>query len=355
MVHKIYYKGGGNMLENARYKDKKALVQYDLSIDIFKNYNFNLEDIIPVRKVFILITDQGNKILKKVDYDAKELEFIYSGLEYIKNNSFNRVFDFILTNEGKPYLIWNENIYFVMNLIEGRESEYSNPLDIITASKGIGELHKACEGFRHENKTRFTCGKTIENFKRKLQEMELFKNIAMLTEVKSEFDEIFLENYNYYVNQIEDSIKVLEKSSFYKLCSQEDKIVLCHHDLAHHNILIKDEEAYFVDFDYSVIDLKVHDLCNFMNKVEKRVAYDIEKSKLIIDNYCLNNELSKNELEVLYGMLIFPQDIYNILKEYYTRIKEWDYSIFLDKLIKKNDFKEDREEFLELFKNKIIG
>ncbi|MEA4828079.1 MAG: hypothetical protein VB130_15890 [Clostridium sp.] len=65
------------MLENVRYKDKKALVQYDLSIDIFKNYNFNLEDIIPVRKVFILITDQGNKILKKVDNDSKELEFIY--------------------------------------------------------------------------------------------------------------------------------------------------------------------------------------------------------------------------------------------------------------------------------------
>jgi CotS family spore coat protein len=343
------------MLENVRFKDKKALAEYDLNIDLFNFYDFKIIDIIAVRKVYILITDKGNKILKKLNYGIDELEFIHSGLEYAKNNSFQRVFNFVMTREGKPYVLWGKNVYCVMDLINGRESEYANPIDVHIASKGLGQLHKACEGFRYNNKTRYTCGKTIDNFKRRLQEMDLFKNIARITEDKNEFDTIFLDNVNYYKTQMEESIRLLEGSSFYKLCSQEDKIVLCHNDLAHHNILIKEEEAYFVDFDYSIIDLRVHDLCNFINKVGKGSAYDIEEAKSIINDYCMHNELSGKELQVLYGLLMFPQDVYTICKDYYTRKKDWEYGMFLDRLIKKNDFKEDRREFLEKFKDDILN
>ncbi|PRR70788.1 CotS family spore coat protein [Clostridium thermopalmarium] len=338
------------MLENIRFKDKKALIQYDLNIDIFKNYNFIVEDVIPVRKVFILITNKGNKILKRLNYGIEDLEFIQQGVDYIKKRFFDRVFNYELTKEGKAYVVWKKHIYTVMDLIEARESEYTNPIDVNIASRGLGELHKASEGFRYKNKARYACGNTINSFKRKLEEMELFKNIAILGEDKTEFDNIFLENIDYYKKQIEESIKILEKSNFYKLCSEEDKVVLCHHDLAHHNILIKDEKAYFVDFDYSIIDLKIHDLCNFINKVEKFSAYDIENANRIIENYCESNDIDKRELEVLYGMLVFPQDFYNISKAYYTRTKEWDYDTFLEKLIKKNNFKNDREEFLEKFR-----
>ncbi|MCY6485584.1 CotS family spore coat protein [Clostridium aestuarii] len=341
------------MLQNVKIRDKKELVKYNLCVNIFKRFNFKVEDVIPVRKVFILITDQGNKILKKINYDIDELEFIYAGIKYIRNNGFDRVFEYTLTKDNKIYTICNKDLYCVMDLIEGRESEYSNPIDIAIASQGLGELHKACEGFRYNGKTRCVYGNTIDSFKRKLYEMELFKNIASLSEKKSEFDDIFLDNVDYYKDKIKDSINILEKSSFYKLCSQEDKKILCHHDLAHHNILIKEDKSYFVDFDYCIIDLKVHDLCNFINKAEKKSAYDIEFTNTIIENYCMYNELNKKELEVLYGMLTFPQDFYTISKQYYTRTKEWEYKVFLQRLIKKNEFKEDKEEFLKKFKDNI--
>ena len=338
------------MLENVRFKDKKALIQYDLDIDIFNNFTFLVEDIIPVRKVFILITNEGNKILKKIDFTVDDINFIYSGLEYIRKNSFHRVFSFVLNKEGKPYFTWNNKTYCVMDLINARESEYSNPLDIETCSRAIGELHKASEGFKSSSSIRLQCGKAINNFKRKLQELELFKNLAEINDEKSEFDKIFIDGFEYYRNQILKSIDIIEKSSYFKLCSEEDKIVLCHHDLAHHNILIKEDEAYFVDFDYSVIDLKVHDLCNFINKIEKTCAYDIDKTRIVLKNYSITNSINKQELEVLYGLLTFPQDIFNIMKAYYTRTKDWNYVLFLEKLIKKNSFKKDREEYLNLYK-----
>ncbi|KGM98398.1 spore coat protein [Clostridium novyi A str. 4552] len=342
------------MLQNVRYKDKKALVEYDLNLKMFETYDFKIEDIIPVRKVYILITNKGNKILKKVDCSIDELNFINSGINYINKNSFHRVFNFTKTKDEEVYVIWNKNIYCVMDLIDGRESEYSNPLDVMVVSRGLGQLHKACEGFRYKNKIRYLCGTTIDTFKRKSEELKIFKNVVKLIKNKTEFDEIFMDNVDYYIGEIDRAINVLEKSNFYKLCSEEDKIILCHHDLAHHNVLIKDEEAYFVDFDYSIIDLKVHDLCNFINKVEKRSAYNFDELQFILNNYYKHNNLTKTEMEVLYGMIIFPQDFYTVVKAYYTRSKDWSYDVFLDKLIKKNGLKQDKREFLEKFRTEMI-
>lgn len=333
--------------------EKKYLAGYDLSVKLFERFDLNVTDVIPLRNIYVVITDKGDKILKKIDYGEEELKFIYEGIEYIKKR-FPRVMNFIKTKDNEIYTIWNNDIYCMMDVVKGMESDFSNPVHISIISEGLGELHKASEGFKSSLCKKYTCGKLIDNFKRRKEEMDFFKNIADMHECKSEFDEIFLNNVDYYADNISSSIDILEKSPYYRVCSEEDKVVLCHHDLAHHNILINNEEAYFIDFDYAVIDLKVHDLCNFINKVIKNFAFDIKKAEVIIKCYCKTNSLNAKELEILFGMLTFPEDFYNISKDYYTRRKEWDENVFLDRLIKKSSYREDREEFLTTFKDKFL-
>lgn len=339
------------MLEG-RYRDKKYLVRYDLDINIFNKFDLVVTDVIPVRNVFILKTNKGNKVFKKIDYSIEDVNFIYNAMKYIKQK-FDRVIDFEKTVDGEIYTIWNNDIYCIMDLVEGKECDFNNPIDVSIASKGLGELHSASEGFRSNLAHKNAYGKTIDNFSRRLEEMQFFKNIANLHEVKNKFDEIFLENIDYHIEEIQKSIEFLKKSNYYKLCSEEDKIVLCHHDLAYHNIMINEDKAYFVDFDFAIIDLKIHDLSNFINKVIKNFAFDNDKAISIINDYCTSNRLDKRELEALYGILSFPEDFYNISRDYYTKRKEWDEQVFLDRLIKKVDYKEYRREFLDEFNKSI--
>lgn len=335
------------------FNDKKYLAKYDLCMELFHRFDLKVYDVIPMRSVFLMCTDKGEKVLKKVNYTVEELNFINNSIKYIKKH-FLRVMDFVETTEGSIYTLWKNDMYCVMDMVQGRECDYCNPVDIAIASRGLGELHKASEGFRSNLPRKCSCGKLIENFKRRLSEMEFFKNIANMHENKSEFDDVFLSNIDFYIDEIKKSINILEKSSYYKLCSEEDKVVLCHHDLAHHNILINNEEAYFIDFDYAVIDLKVHDLCNFINKVIKNFAFDIEKVHDIFKDYSSTNGLDARELMVLYGMLSFPEDFYSISKDYYTRRKDWEEEVFLDRLIRKSNYKDDREDFLKAFKSTCI-
>lgn len=336
-----------------RYSERRYLTKYDLCVELFDRFNLSVYDVIPVRGVYMASTDKGEKILKKVEYTKEELKFIYNVLNYIRNK-FSRVVDFVKDNNGEIYTIWDGNMYCIMDLVQGKECNFSNPVDLSIAAKSLGELHIASEGFKTNLYTKYNNGKLIDTFKRRIQEMEFFKSIASVHENKTEFDEIFLKTVDYYINEIEKSANMLQKSCYYKLCSEEDKIVVCHHDLAYHNILINNNEAYFVDFDYAIIDLKVHDLCNFINKVIKNFAFDIEKSNSIIENYCVNNSLSKREMEVLYAMLTFPEDFYSISKDYYTKRKDWDEDVFLDRLKRKTNYKDDREEFLSRFKEGLI-
>ncbi|MCB2293143.1 CotS family spore coat protein [Clostridium algoriphilum] len=343
-----------------RYKDKAYLSKYDLDVNLFNEFDLVVYDVIPVRKVFILNTDKGDKVLKKVNYSIKQLEFINYGIEYIKNNNFNRIIEFEKTKSNLIYVLWKSDIYCIMNLVEGRECEYSNPVDVMLTSRAIAELHKASQGLIDEdafkkllqtNEQRYSCGKMIENFSEKLKELMFFKNIATLNENKNEFDCIFLEHVQYYEENIIKSINILKGSQYYNLCKDKEKIVFCHHDLAHHNILIHKEEVYFLDFDYAVIDLKVHDICNFTNKAIKDFCYDIDKCNSILSEYTSINPLDDREIKVLYGMLSFPEDFYSISRDYYTRKKQWSEQIFLSRLKKKVEYKKDREEFLESFKD----
>lgn len=321
-------------------------MKYDLYVDLFNVFDLKVIDVVPLRSVFLIFTDKGKKILKKVEYSIDELEYIYSAITYIKR-SFSRVMDFVPTKDGEIYTMWKGDMYCVLDLVEGRECEFCNPLDVAIAARGLGQLHNSGEGFRYDFKEKNLIGRRIEIFCRRLEEMKFFKSLANMHEIKNAFDDIFLENVDFYIEEIQRSIKELRNSSYLKLCSEEDKIVLCHNDLAHHNILINNDEAYFVDFDYAVIDLKVNDLCNFINKAIKNYGFDINRAKDILGNYCKFNSLDKREKEVLRGLLKFPEDFYSISKDYYSRRKDWDEEVFLDRITKKVEFKEDREEFLE--------
>ncbi|SKA89452.1 spore coat protein, CotS family [Clostridium sp. USBA 49] len=342
------------MQTDVRYRDKKYLAKYDLSIELFEKFNLKVIDVVPIRSVYIISTDKGNKVLKKIDYSLEELEFINKAIKYIKNK-FDRVIDFVNTKEGDIYVKIKDDIYCVMDLVSGKECEFNNPIDLSIASKGLGEFHKASLGFTSNIRNKYAVGNTIYSFERKLEEMKLFKSIAQMHQYKTEFDEIFLENFEHYTNEIKESINILKNSSFYEICSEKDKIALCHHDLAYHNIIINNNEAYFIDLDYALIDLKVHDLCNFINKVIKNFAFDIEKASSIIYDYSSINFIDERELKVLYGFLYFPEDFYSISKDYYTRRKDWEEEVFLYRLMKKVSFKEDRIEFLKEFNEKFFS
>ncbi|WP_078695219.1 CotS family spore coat protein [Caloramator quimbayensis] len=327
-----------------RYRDKSFLSSYMLDTKIFDCFDFLVEDASPIRSVYILNTDEGYKILKKVEYDIDTLMFIYNSLRALREK-YPYVINFRLTRDNKPYTEYKGGIYVVLDLIEGRECVFQNPIDLSEASKALAKLHNAGIDIDIFDESRNNLKKTIKKFSDKIESMKKYKEIANMHVNKTEFDSLYLENVDFYIKCAEDSVLCLESSDYISLCERFH--TLCHHDLAHHNILIgNDNNIYFLDFDYCLIDIPCHDLCNIITRAIKHNSWSVDMAKNIINSYSQIRQIDDKELKVLYGYLLFPQDFYDIAYCYYMRSKNWEESEFVEKLIRRAGYKEEREYFL---------
>ena len=331
-----------------RYRDKAYLSNYTLDTSLFDKFDFLVEEVTPIRSVYILKTNKGMKVLKKVLYGIDELNFIYDSLNYIRED-YKNIINFSLSVNNVPYVEDETGIYVVLDIINGRECIFENPVDLRNVSKHLAKLHLAGENIETFHEKRFKAGKIVDKYYRAVDNIKKYKEIANMHVNKKDFDKLFLSYADYYIGCLYNSIEAIENSKYTKY--SRNKYVLCHHDLAHHNIMIDEKNnVYFLDFDYCVIDLPMHDISNLTIKAIKNNRWDIDIFKNIIKNYTEEKELSKEEMDILYGYLSFPKDFYEIATNYYYRNKDWEEDEFLEKLKRKAEYKDDREKFLKNYK-----
>src|SRR5690554_851320 len=96
-----------------------------------------VDDVVPIRSVYMIYTDKGVKILKKINYGLDELHFINSIMEHVTANGYNHVVSFMKSEDGSFYIEREDGIYVVLNLVEGREADYKNPIDLALVSKAL--------------------------------------------------------------------------------------------------------------------------------------------------------------------------------------------------------------------------
>lgn len=343
-------------MDQSRYRDKSYLVTYDLTTDIFDAFNLELDDIVPIRSVYMLYTNQGMKILKKVNYGIDDLLYLDHITNHIIENGYPYVVPFMKTKCGEFYLETEDGIYVVLDLVEGREADYQNPIDISMISKALCRLHIASRGINEAAASRNKLYSWVPSFEKRASEFLKFKEIAELHQIKSGFDRLYLEYVDKFYDDAEKSIMLLKSSQYRALCDMASKMGnICHHDLAYHNIIIDIAgNVYFVDFDYSILDLRVHDISNLIVKSIRNCNWDLEKAMRVIENYCSIEKISSDEFDVLYDFMVFPQDFYDISKCYYMRTKKWDEDYFLLKLEARTGCYNDRKEFLDSFKEAYL-
>ncbi|MGL4875302.1 MAG: CotS family spore coat protein [Clostridium sp.] len=335
-----------------RYLEKEFLCSYDLSKEFFDTLGVEIKEVHPLRKVFILKTNLGDKILKKVYYDENKIEFIESSLNYV-NKTFKNTMKIEKLANGKSYLKWKDDYYILMDRITGVEATCENPLDLEECSRTICEFHNASIGLidylEKENKMIIRSKDLLEDYTEALEDLKNIKNIVLGYKYLNEFDRLLLENVDEYIDEINETINKLEKINYKKLMGNTEKVALCHNDLAHHNFLIDRNKCNIIDFDYASINLRCIDLSDFILKWIKNSAFNVEKANTILEEYSKVSELSKEEREIIKINLKFPKDVYSIIRVYYHKEKRWSYDSYLGKLKVKLENDIYRKSFLKNF------
>lgn len=329
----------------------------DLFRFLSKTYDIEMSDITPVKNVMRISTKSGDKCLKKIKYDEPQFLFVLSAMEHLLKNRFSKILPFVPSADGALYFRFESNFYYMTEWINSRECDYSNPVELRMASVSLAELHESSKNFNPGAGAgeRIAWGRWESKFGKRIRDMQSFKDIIDSKKTLTYFDRLYRENIDYFIGQGISSIEHLNGTKYLQLMADEmKKKSFCHHDYAHHNVLISsDFKLYLIDFDYCICDTRIHDLSSLIIRNLRHGNWDMEKARFIIDCYCKKGYLTEDEVPVMNAFMEFPQDFWQVGLQYYVEKLKWEEDHFNKRLERVIDDIPDRQLFLNEFKYSI--
>ena len=320
---------------------------------IEENYSLNVDNIEKVKNSYKIITKDEGYCLKVIKYQFSHFYFILCAMKHLQGNGFNNIPEFIMNKDKKEYGSIDGKYAYLTKWIPSRVSNYDNPIELAMVSSELAKLHQCSKGFNLEKNMKprigwFSWGNVFETRKNEIID---FKNRINQKAYKSDFDLLYLENIEREIKRAEKSIIGLQKNNYVKIMEREVfKRSFCHHDYAHHNILIDDNKNInIIDFDYCILDSHLHDLCSLLIRNMKNKKWEKEKCDLILDAYSENMEVKQDEMPIIREFIRFPQTFWQIGLQVYWEQQPWGDDFFLNKLEKYLEDCMEREEFINSY------
>ena len=339
-------RGKERTLQYVNVIDNKEM---QMLIAVMHKYNFQLVSAEKIRSVYKITTKDGEFCLKRVKHGKAKIESICVLAEELRLNKFKNVAKYLRTKDGTFYVGYKKEIFYLTEWLEGTECDLTNIDEAVNCTKLLGQFHNVSNKI---DGSKIHIPNNLKNlpkeFASSLNDIEKFKRIIMNKRIKNEFDVLFLENIESYYNRGISALNMLNKSQYYKASKVSNgKKMICQHSFYYQKIIKRQGEYFMVDLDNIMIDLPVSDLGEFVRRLMFKEAYgwNFNFAKILIEAYNFTNRLSKEDLEVMLALIIFPYKFWKLGKKRYMKQREWPETKYLHKLNKIIGHNETQEKF----------
>ena len=317
-------------------------------------YNIKVNALEKIKNVYKVKASDKDYCLKVIKYNINHFLFIIGAIKHLQNNGFEKIPEIIKTINGTDFIKLENNHAYLTPWVNARESNYDNPIDIRTATCKLAELHNKSVGFQVDVNMQPRIGwfKWIENYITRSNEILDFKRRIENKTNMSEFDYLYLDAMDEELEICERAVMDLNESKYFEKMQWEmSKRGFCHHDYAHHNVLIEaNGQVDIIDFDYCMLDSHIHDLSSLMVRRMKNGKWDMKNALFILEAYNSIYNLDKDDIPIMAAFMEFPQDYWQIGIQYYWECQPWGEEYFINKLRKLLEDRMEREDFIEEFR-----
>jgi CotS family spore coat protein len=308
------------------------------------------------RRVWKVETSEGVKYLKKSKLSTAEIRFIDEAQRFLYHQNFTHLPKLAWSRHHEPFVTFRENLYILTDWYLGTELDFRILMDLKQASRFLAKFHMKSAGFKPSQPIpERTCWLGWpRKLEERLKQMRDFQRLANLEKESSVFSRLYLRNFGPFYQQAVASFEALLKSSYPKVAeAASTNLSFCHHDYSGRNILrTYEDQLLLVDFDYCLLDLRIHDLINLMVRNLKHNGWRLEVSDFILNEYETVSPLTAEELDVMYVLLCWPQDFWQVGLQYYYEKLPWPKERFIKKLRHKIYYRGSRNRFLYEFSQK---
>jgi len=329
----------------------------DRSQEALKQYQLKIHNMFRARGAFLLETDCGLKLYKGFEGSKNRAYFENRVKEHLSLYGYPNTDLFVKTLEDDIIAEDSSGARYIMkNWYWGEECNLKELSQIEEAAANLARLHCAMSGidFTNEQLEHNISPDLMETFDKRNRELKRVKAYIREKRQKNEFELIYLNYYDVFYEQGLMAAERLNKS-LYPLLLEEavKKRDVCHGNYTYHNIIMLKAKTEAItknyippgwinkqplsvadlaggsspiattNFEKSYIGLQISDLYQFIRKVMEKNDWDLLYGSRIIDAYDRIKPISKDELNILYLLLLYPEKFWKITNFYYNGKKSW--------------------------------
>ncbi|BCJ92495.1 hypothetical protein acsn021_00640 [Anaerocolumna cellulosilytica] len=351
----------------------------DRNLELLRQYNIKIYNTYRIRGAYIVETDKGLKLLKSLESSKSRVEFENTLLEYLTVQNYPYVDLYIKNSAGE--LITEDgagNRFVLKNWFPGEECNLRNEADIADATTNLALLHSMLREvpLTKEQAEWSTYSNLTEVFDKRNRELKRVRGYIREKRKKNEFEICYLNCYDEFYEQSQQAAEILTNSNYEALMQEaiEHKYI-CHGNYTYHNVIMINtnqigysnwkpsyQTEYLsaaglrgkvngnmatTNFDKACMGVQVIDLYQYLRKVMEKNEWDIDLGSRILDTYNQVLPIDKDELKLLYVLLLYPEKFWKITNFYYNGKKSWVPQRNIQKLIGIQEQKEKKKKFME--------
>lgn len=329
----------------------------DRSQEALKKYRLKIYNIYRARGAFLLETDCGLKLYKCFEGSKNRAGFEHKVKEHLLDEGYINTDLFVKTIDDELLAEDGAGCQYIMkNWFWGEECNLRELSQIETASANLARLHNLLRDvdFSNEQIEHNISPNLVETFDKRNRELKRVKAYIREKKQKNEFELTYLNYYDEFYEQGQTAAARLTSSAYQKLLEEaiRDRTV-CHGNYTYHNIIMLKEKVESItktyvppgwinnqpiyaaslpsyedmiattNFEKSYIGLQIGDLYQFVRKVMEKNDWDILYGSNMIEAYDRIKSITKEELNILYLLLLYPEKFWKITNFYYNGKKSW--------------------------------
>lgn len=351
----------------------------DRNQELLRQYNIKIYNTYRIRGAFILETDKGLKLLKMLDGSKNRVEFENIILKHLTSLNYTYVDMYVTNSLGEIVTEDTQgNKCVLKNWYPGDECNLRDEGDVYEATLNLAKLHSILRKVPlTKEQVEFNgSADLMEVFDKRNRELKRVRGYIRDKRKKNEFEICYLNRYDEFYKQATLATKLLEELDYKEMESVAiNNQYVCHGNYTYHNVIklnqssntqsnckvyqypeklsaanIKESGNNIIattNFDKSYVGIQIMDLYQYMRKVMEKNDWDLDMGSMILDTYENVLQISKNELRLLYILLLYPEKFWKITNFYYNGKKSWVPQRNIQKLIGIGEQIERKDKFLE--------
>ncbi len=322
------------------------------SLEFYEKYEITVTGTARTRGAFRIDTEQGPKLLLPYSGSEQRAMFEQSVLTKLSGKGF--LVDGYVANKEGTYVTKDEyeEPFLLKDWYYGEECNVRKPDQAVLAVRHLAELHNALTGVMTVSFQALpgTVQKSLpELFEKRNRELRRVRSFIREKKRKAYFETVYINTFPEFYEKAEAALaRANEFGCTEVLETAVGEGRICHGTYTHHNLLVlRDGNFATVNFDKACLGVQIADFYLFFRKLMEKTGWDRRLAESLIETYTSVRRVEKEEWQVFYLLLSYPEKFWKITNSYNNGKKSWIPQKTTEKLLAVKEQEREKEELLK--------